>query len=41
MTALVARDYVGRIVDKFNGGGAVELQTVAWYNPNLITGWYF
>lgn len=41
MTASVASGYVGRIVDEFNGGGAVDLQTVSWYNPNLITRWDF
>ena len=41
MTASVASGYVGRIVDEFNGGGAGELQTVGWYNPNLITRWDF
>ena len=46
MTASVASGYLNRIVDDFNrswGGNldAIRLETVTWYNPNLITRWNF
>lgn len=41
MTASIASGYVGRIVDAFNGAGAVELSVIEWYNPNGITRWDF
>lgn len=41
MTASIAGGYIGRIVDAFNGSGAVDLDIIAWYNPNLITRWDF
>lgn len=41
MTAAVASGYLGRIVDEFNGSKKIQLETVAWFNPNLITRWNF
>ena len=41
MTASVASGYLGRIVDEFNGSRKIQLETVAWFNPNLITRWNF
>ena len=46
MTAAIASGYLNRIVDAFNEEriknlDAIRLETVAWYNPNLITRWNF
>ena len=41
MTASVASGYLGRIVDDFSGTKKIRLETVAWFNPNLITRWNF
>ncbi len=41
MTAAVASGYLGRIVDEFGSTNKIRLETVAWFNPNLITRWNF
>ena len=41
MTAAVANGYLGRIVDNFSGAKKIRLETVAWFNTNLITRWNF
>ncbi|MBQ9479385.1 MAG: ABC transporter permease [Selenomonadaceae bacterium] len=46
MTASLASGYIGSIAGAFNASrnprlNCVELRTVAWYNPNLITRWNF
>ena len=46
MTATTASNYVERIVAAYNAernpkAMAVSLETIAWYNPNLITRWTF
>ena len=46
MTASLASGYIGSIAGAFNSArnprlNCVELRTVAWYNPNLVTRWNF
>ena len=46
LTASAASGYVGRIAAAWNAernpkASAVRLETVVWYNPNLITRWTF
>ena len=44
-TSGIAAGYVNNIVSAYNehlqGGKILELETIAWYNPNLITRWMF
>lgn len=44
-TSGIAAGYVNNIVAEYNGtrsgGRALETETIAWYNPNLITRWMF
>ena len=46
MTASLAQSYVGNIVGNFNSSrnpklNSVTVETISWYNPNLITRWNF
>ncbi len=46
MTASPASSYVGSIVGSFNASrnpklNAVTVETISWYNPNLVTRWNF
>jgi len=44
-TSGIAAGYVNSIVAEYNavrnGGSILELETISWYNPNLITRWMF
>lgn len=46
MTASLASSYIGSIAGSFNASrnpklNAVTVETISWYNPNLITRWNF
>ena len=46
MTASLASSYVGSIAGSFNAArnpklNAITVETISWYNPNLITRWNF
>ena len=44
-TSGIAAGYVNSIVAEYNamrnGGSILEMETISWYNPNLITRWMF